>query len=499
MRRLLTFSLFFFFFCTQVYAQNTSSYTVYFDSDSDVISTENKTTLNSVIITPNITKILIEGHTDDEGNEAYNRDLSERRADAVRRYLVSQAVVNDLISTSSFGENAPITQNQTDDGKQRNRRVVVTVFYQISQENPIITPPKIERIIVEETPPPPAIPDSVSIDNSLLNKRLASQLESEFFNINNQRDTMIRTRSGILFYFNKGIFEGNCAENITIKVTDYSSRSKAILANSPTLSNGRMLYSAGMFEIRAFCNDAPIDVKDGEEYNIFFPIEEDVPAVRKFKGFYGERDSLSGVMNWEVASTNPLPIVNGNAMCRGRCNSGDFQYDKCFFDRFFMTKKRKYKIRQAKLRYSRLVRAQNKFQDIDFDGIVGIPECGRSYLPFAGRKMGFINCDAFRNIPPEKRINVLVDIPAEDNTQVWMVFKSRRSVMNPSATYEDRYEFSNMPKKEDVWIAATKINENGAPMLALKKANTSDKRISLEFEEMESEEELVEALMRVNL
>ena len=129
MRRILTSFLFLFAFYGQFYAQNSSTYTVYFDSDSDVISSENKTTLNSVVIIPNITKILIEGHTDSEGNEAYNRDLSERRADAVRQYLVSQAAINDLISTSSFGENAPVTRNQTDDGKQLNRRVVVTVFY----------------------------------------------------------------------------------------------------------------------------------------------------------------------------------------------------------------------------------------------------------------------------------------------------------------------------------------------------------------------------------
>lgn len=499
MRRILTFSLFLFAFYSQIYAQNTSTYTVYFDSDSDIISSENETTLDVIFTIGNITKILIEGHTDSEGNEAYNRDLSQRRADAVRRYLVNQGLAADLMSTSSFGENIPVTQNRTDDGKQKNRRVVVTVFFDIPQENPVIEPPQIEEIIVEERPTPPPVNDSIYIDNSLLNKILARQLESEFFKINNQRDTMIRTQSGILFYFNKDIFEGDCAEEITIKVTDYSSRRKAILANAPTLSNGRLLYSAGMFEIRAFCGDIPIDVKEGKEYNIFFPIRDDVPAVRKFKGFYGERDSLSDVMNWELASTNPLPIVNGNAICRGSCNSIGFDYEKCFFDRFFMTAKRKRKIQQAQRRYYRLRREQNRFENIDFDAIRNIPDCGVRYFEFAGRKMRFVNCDAFWDVPSSKRVNVLVEAAMRDNTKIHLVFRSRMSVMNPVKTYKNSSKFKSVPSNEDVWVVGTKINENGKPMLALKKANTSDKRISLEFEEVENEEEMAQVLKKVNL
>ncbi len=496
MRQILTFSLFFLAFYSQIYAQNTSTYTVYFDSDSDVISAENESTLDAILTVENITKIRIEGHTDSEGNDVYNRDLSQRRADAVRQYLTNRGLTDGLMSTSFFGENAPITQNQTDDGKQLNRRVVITVFFDIPQENPVIEPPKIEEVIVEETPPPISVADSVSIDNSLLNSMLARQLQPEFFNINNQRDTMIRTQSGILFYFNQGIFGGDCPEEITIKVTDYSSRSKAILANAPTLSNGRLLYSAGMFEIRAFCGDLPVNVRKGEEYNIFLPVrDENDISERVFKGFYGMRDSLSGVMNWQPDSFRSIATISGGSMCGGRM----FTPKRCFFDRIYKTKKRRRTIDAQRREFYRVRRERRRLGNINFDGIVGVAECGSRYLPFAGIGMGFINCDAFLSLPEDKATNVLVDVRAENNTKVWIVFASRFSALPASATYEDRYAFRRIPKKEEIWVVATKINENGKPMLGLKKANTSDGRISLEFEEMESEEALAEALRKVDL
>lgn len=494
MRRLLTFSLFLIFFYTQICAQNTSSYTVYFDSDSDVISAENESILDAILTIENINKILIEGHTDSEGNDTYNRDLSERRADAVRRYLTNRGVFDGLMSTSSFGENIPITQNQTDDGKQLNRRVAVTVIFDIPQENPVIEPPKVEEVVVEDTLPPIPVNDSVSIDNSLLNKTLAGQLEPEFFKINNQRDTMIRTQSGILFYFNKGIFEGDCPEEITIKVTDYSSRRNAILANAPTLSDNRMLYSAGMFEIRAFCEDMPVDVKKGKKYNVFFPIKDDVPAVRKFKGFYGERDSLSETLNWDVVPSNPLPIVEGSKINCGRGGGGAEK--KCFLLRILQDKRKR---KQEERLKQQIAAAQKRYPNINFDAIRGIPSSNTDYFAFQAQRMGFINCDAFWEVAPEKRINVLVDVPAKNNTQVWMVFEDRRSILQSSRTFTNRHEFDRIPKNETVWIAATKIDKKGKLFLGMKRTNTSDRRISLELKEMESEEELVEALRKVNL
>lgn len=76
------------------------------------------------------TRIMVAGHTDSDGSEAFNQDLSVRRAEAVRSALVSQGVSPARITTMGFGESQPIADNNTAAGKQLNRRVVITIVPQ---------------------------------------------------------------------------------------------------------------------------------------------------------------------------------------------------------------------------------------------------------------------------------------------------------------------------------------------------------------------------------
>ncbi len=74
------------------------------------------------------TNILIEGDTDDKGSEEYNQKLSERRAQVVADYQKSLGVDGARISTVGLGELNPIAANDTDYGRQQNRRVEVAIF-----------------------------------------------------------------------------------------------------------------------------------------------------------------------------------------------------------------------------------------------------------------------------------------------------------------------------------------------------------------------------------
>lgn len=76
-------------------------------------------------------KIELQGHTDSVGNDAYNLRLSEKRAQSVREYLVSQGVGEQQLTARGYGESAPIADNTSEDGRAQNRRVVMTVL-----ENP---------------------------------------------------------------------------------------------------------------------------------------------------------------------------------------------------------------------------------------------------------------------------------------------------------------------------------------------------------------------------
>ena len=72
--------------------------------------------------------ISVEGHTDSDGSDSYNQDLSDRRAAAVREALVAGGVSSGLITSKGFGESQPVATNATAVGKQQNRRVEIVVL-----------------------------------------------------------------------------------------------------------------------------------------------------------------------------------------------------------------------------------------------------------------------------------------------------------------------------------------------------------------------------------
>jgi outer membrane protein OmpA-like peptidoglycan-associated protein len=71
--------------------------------------------------------LLIVGHTDSQGDEAYNQRLSEDRAESVKSYLVKKGVGEISITAEGKGESEPIADNNTAEGREKNRRVVFSV------------------------------------------------------------------------------------------------------------------------------------------------------------------------------------------------------------------------------------------------------------------------------------------------------------------------------------------------------------------------------------
>jgi outer membrane protein OmpA-like peptidoglycan-associated protein len=73
-------------------------------------------------------RVEIEGHTDSKGNAAYNQKLSERRAEAVKRWLAErEGIAADRLATRGAGAGRPVADNSTDAGRQKNRRVEVVI------------------------------------------------------------------------------------------------------------------------------------------------------------------------------------------------------------------------------------------------------------------------------------------------------------------------------------------------------------------------------------
>ena len=74
------------------------------------------------------TEVLVVGHTDATGSDDYNMNLSYRRANAAAEYLQSQGITRSRIETAGRGETEPIASNDSESGRQENRRVEVAIF-----------------------------------------------------------------------------------------------------------------------------------------------------------------------------------------------------------------------------------------------------------------------------------------------------------------------------------------------------------------------------------
>ena len=99
---------------------------IYFATNEDRILERSYPLLNEVaralLDNPKI-KVSIEGHTDNQGSDSYNQDLSERRAASVRQYLIVQGIEASRMTSQGFGESRPIDDNRTAEGRAANRRV----------------------------------------------------------------------------------------------------------------------------------------------------------------------------------------------------------------------------------------------------------------------------------------------------------------------------------------------------------------------------------------
>jgi outer membrane protein OmpA-like peptidoglycan-associated protein len=71
--------------------------------------------------------IVVEGHTDSQGQRNYNMDLSQRRADSVRSYLVSHGIPSEIIRAQGLGPDRPVADNGSAEGRANNRRVEIVV------------------------------------------------------------------------------------------------------------------------------------------------------------------------------------------------------------------------------------------------------------------------------------------------------------------------------------------------------------------------------------
>ncbi|MFN5849454.1 MAG: OmpA family protein, partial [Chitinophagales bacterium] len=96
-----------------------------FSSGSSELNAKSKATLDqlALLLEKNTdSKIALAAHTDSDGDDAKNLELSQKRADACSAYLLTKGIKSDRIAAKGFGETQPIADNASKEGKQKNRR-----------------------------------------------------------------------------------------------------------------------------------------------------------------------------------------------------------------------------------------------------------------------------------------------------------------------------------------------------------------------------------------
>jgi len=105
---------------------------IYFETNSDILKEASKKELDGLVEILKLNaqiKIDIEGHTDNVGAADYNMELSQKRASAVRQYLIEKGLAPDRIIAKGYGQSKPVVSNDTIEGKAQNRRVELILHY----------------------------------------------------------------------------------------------------------------------------------------------------------------------------------------------------------------------------------------------------------------------------------------------------------------------------------------------------------------------------------
>ena len=118
---------------------NLDSHAIQFEFNKAVLLSMNREVLSriaGILLSSKGYSIKVHGHTDDVGSQAYNLELSEKRAEAVRDYLVQAGISSEIITTKGYGKSKPLLTAKTPEARAKNRRVEVEIVDTILNFNP---------------------------------------------------------------------------------------------------------------------------------------------------------------------------------------------------------------------------------------------------------------------------------------------------------------------------------------------------------------------------
>jgi OOP family OmpA-OmpF porin len=105
---------------------------IFFETNSDKLKVASLSQLDELVVILKkyeAANLQIEGHADSQGEDAYNLNLSQKRTESVKAYLMSKGIMESRLTAVGYGESKPIADNNTKLGRAKNRRVELKTAY----------------------------------------------------------------------------------------------------------------------------------------------------------------------------------------------------------------------------------------------------------------------------------------------------------------------------------------------------------------------------------
>ncbi|MBK8706775.1 MAG: OmpA family protein [Saprospiraceae bacterium] len=357
-------------------AQEDWKKSVYFDTDRHELRTDARQLLDEwcrqLLELPDYA-VEIEAHTDSRGSETYNLQLAERRAATVSAYMATQGVKVTKTTTKSLGEDQPAFDNDSDEGRQGNRRVDVVI-----------------RAVYFS-----------GIDE------LAAGLKRhnrQTYRFDAGKSVKVTAKSGTQLWVEAGSFtlpDGSSPKgNIELSIEESYNLPDMMLAGLHTTSKGKMLVSGGMIYVEATAGGQPLAVKDGAALQLAMPTNMRQEGMQLFYGAPGAGGNLNDwISTQQMAASSlqeriksppqpPLPVMRTVAQVKtnyvGKApqkpekpraftrreptppNRDKIKYEPGFFERIFTSKTKLEAKREAK--YQVAVRRYDDRREKYWDG-----------------------------------------------------------------------------------------------------------------------------------
>lgn len=446
--------------------------------------------------------ILVEGHADSRGSRVTNQHLSRMRAQSVKACLVGLGFSPEQVVVRAWGAVLPVASNRTAAGRQKNRRVEISL----------------SRAVPVEVP-----------DIAILYRQLATPLQR--FCIDSRRDTILRCKQGTIVYIKANSLKAppDCDSScISFNVREDRLYSDMILDDLSTTSDGALLQTQGMIYAEAIdCQGRPVTLQ--KDMVILMPTDVINPGAGIFSGNRG----VDGIMNWTRDTGARLSGITLPDL--DICAEPEIKFDDpmkkgqpqrcplffCKIGRLFRGRPKEQPVAPVSpppadtsvqrtdtaLRRMKCVEVAELFRSyidgnpeplmrainqplLDLLGVSSIPRLKDTlsrmvtknialayknktlsfdnfkYYIYNTSRLGWHNIDCFQNIRPADQVTVKVRLSPAKNITCKLVFTSRGIVMPPSRK-SDQFEFQGTPRGEKAVAIAIKYEE-GKPFLAMK-------------------------------